>query len=61
MYSYKPSTALNQQITYSLYYAGNRAKGGMFLQCCRWMSVQHLLSGAVSDSNYMIQVGAFKA
>lgn len=51
-FRFKPSTALNQRITYSQYYADNVAKGGVFLQECGWMGVANLWNGAISDSMY---------
>jgi hypothetical protein len=52
-FTYKPSSALNQRITYSAYYGMNCAKGGVFLQLCGWLGVEELWVGAVSDSHYM--------
>ena len=56
---FQPTTALNQRITYSAYYAGNCAKGGVFIQLCGWMGVSHLWCGATSDSKYMEVTGMF--
>ena len=51
-FTYQPSTALNQRITYLSYYAKNCAKGGVFLMLCGWLGVMNLWSGATSDSHY---------
>ena len=40
--SYKPGGADEQRLTYSAYYAANCAKGGVFLQLCGWLGVEHL-------------------
>ena len=52
-FTFKPSSAQLQKITYSSYYAMNCAKGGVFLQLCGWMGVEELWVGATSDSHYM--------
>ncbi len=52
--NFKPSSALNQRITFSLYYATNCFKGGVFLQLCGWMGVAELWVGATCDSYYMV-------
>jgi hypothetical protein len=52
-FCYKPSTALNQRITYSAYYGMNCAKGGVFIQLCGWLGVEELWVGNVSDTHYM--------
>lgn len=52
-FNFKPSGAQNQRITYSQYYASNCAKGGVFIQCCGWVGVSELWTGATSDSFYM--------
>ena len=57
---YKPSTAINQQITYLRYYASNCAKDGCFVQLCGWMGVEELWTGAISDSKYQIMTEIFK-
>jgi hypothetical protein len=59
-FTYKPSSALNQRITYSAYYGMNCAKGGVFLQLCGWLGVEELWVGAVSDSMYMDQTSILK-
>jgi hypothetical protein len=53
----KPSDADLQWLTYSLYYGGNVAKGGIFLQLCGWLSSWDLWLGAVSDSDYLEKSG----
>ena len=53
----KPSDAELQRLTYSLYYNGNVAKGGVFLQLCGWLGAWDLWSGAVSDSDYFDNSG----
>ena len=50
---HKPSQSLLQRITYSSYYAGNVAKGGIFIQLCGWLGTHELFTGAMSDSEYM--------
>ena len=57
---YKPSTVLNQQITYSCYHAGNCANGGVYIQLCGWLGTEELWTGAVSDSKYQEKTGIFK-
>ena len=57
---YKPSTALNQQITYSCYHAGNCANGGVYIQLCGWLGTEELWTGAVSGSKYQEKTGIFK-
>ena len=42
-------TLLNDEL-----YAQNCAKGAVFIQPCGWMGTYHLWSGAVSDTEYMI-------
>jgi DDE superfamily endonuclease len=56
-FTYKPSASDIQRNTYSMYYAGNVAKGGVFIQPCGWMGTHHLWVGAVSDSEYMERSG----
>ena len=58
---FKPSTALNQCITYSCYYVSNFAKGGVFVQLCGWLGTEELWTGAVSNSKYQDMTGIFKA
>jgi hypothetical protein len=48
----KPTDADLQRLTYSLYYGGNVAKGGIFLELCGWLGGWELWLGAVSDSDY---------
>ena len=59
-FTFKPSSAQMQKITYSSYYAMNCAKGGVFLQLCGWMGVEELWVGATSDSYYMEKSGILK-
>lgn len=58
--NFKPSRAHNQQLTYSTYYAGNCAKGGVFIQPCGWIGVKCLWVGATSDTQYMEKTGIFE-
>ena len=53
VFGFKPSGADEQRITYSLYYNGNCAKGGVFIQLCGWLGVEKLWVGAISDTQYM--------
>ena len=53
----KPTDADLQRLTYSLYYGGNVAKGGVFLQLCGWLGGWELWLGAVSDSDYLEKSG----
>ena len=46
-----------QRLTYSAYYAGNVAKGGVFLQLCGWSGAHELFPGAMGDSNYLNDTG----
>ena len=59
-FTYQPSGAQNQKITYSSYYAMNCAKGGVFLQLCGWMGVEELWVGATSDSFYIEKSGILR-
>ena len=52
-FRFAPSSALNQRISFSLYYNENCAKGGVFLQLCGWGGVGDLWSGRISDNDYM--------
>ena len=58
--SYKPGGADKQRLTYSMYYAANCAKGGVFMQLCGWMRVEHLWVGATSDSHYQEHTKIFE-
>jgi DDE superfamily endonuclease len=51
--TFKPSLFDIQRCTYSQYYAGNVAKGGVFLQPCGWFGTHELWVGSISDSEYM--------
>jgi hypothetical protein len=53
----KVSDALLQSLTYSQYYAGNVAKGGIFVQLCGWMGTHDLYPGAMSDTKYFKETG----
>ena len=59
-FTYQPSGASEQRLTYSQYYAGNCAKGGVFLQLCGWMGVESLWVGATSDSHYQEKTKIFE-
>ena len=59
-FTYQPSGADDQRLTYSLYYATNCAKAGVFMQLCGWMGVEHLWVGATSDSHYQENTKIFK-
>ena len=50
--NYQPTLSHVQRITYSSYYGGNCAKGGIFLQFCGFLGGFDLFSGGVSDSEY---------
>ena len=53
----KPSDANLQRLTYSQYYAGNVAKGGVFVQLCGWLGAWELWLGGVSDTDYLERSG----
>ncbi|HSN65142.1 MAG TPA: hypothetical protein VLS94_00795 [Fusibacter sp.] len=53
----KPTDAMLQRLTFSQYYNGNVAKGGVFLQLCGWLGGWELWSGAVSDTDYFDSSG----
>jgi len=53
----KPTDADLQRLTFSLYYGGNVAKGGIFLQLCGWLGASELWLGGVSDSDYQERSG----
>uniref|UniRef100_A0A7S1UPM4 DDE Tnp4 domain-containing protein n=1 Tax=Grammatophora oceanica TaxID=210454 RepID=A0A7S1UPM4_9STRA len=53
----KPSDAGLNRRTYSSYYGGNVAKGGVFIQLCGWLGVWELWMGAVSDTYYIMKSG----
>jgi DDE superfamily endonuclease len=57
---FKPSAADTQRNTYSAYYAGNVAKGGVFIQPCGWMGTHDLWVGATTDSDYLSRSGVLK-
>ena len=52
--------ALNRQ-TWSAYYDGNVAKGGVFLQLCGWLGAHELWTGAVGDTPYFEDSGILEA
>ena len=52
---FKSGDANNQRLTYSSYYAGNVAKGGVFVQLCGWMGTHELYPGAITDSEYILK------
>ena len=60
IFSFKPSGAYEQRVTYSSYYASNCAKGGVFLQLGGWMGVEELWVGATSDTHYQQETGIFQ-
>lgn len=50
---YKPTDAEVQALTFSSYYSGNVAKGGVGIQPCGWILVEELWMGAMSDSAFL--------
>jgi DDE superfamily endonuclease len=50
--TYKPSAADAQRNTYSAYYGGNVAKGGVFIQLCGWIGTEDLFVGSICDTDY---------
>jgi hypothetical protein len=60
MASPSDAPSLNRK-TYSSYYRGNVAKGGVFIQLCGWLGVWNLWTGAVSDSYYIVHSGILEA
>ena len=54
---YAFSDADLNRFTYSVYYAMNCFKGGIFIQLCGWMGTAHLWVGAVSDTDYNKRAG----
>ena len=54
---FKSGDATNQRLTYSQYYAGNVAKGGVFIQLCGWIGTHDLYPGAITDSEYVLKSG----
>ena len=59
-FDFKPSGAYEQRVTYSSYYAGNCAKGGVFVQLGGWLGVEELWVGATSDTHYQEETAIFK-
>ena len=47
------------QHTNSTSYAGNVAKGAVFLQLCSWMGTWELWAGAISETKYQTRSGVF--
>ena len=60
-FQFKPGGADEQRMTYSSYYGGNVGKGGVFLQLCGWLGVEHLWVGATSDTYYQERSGIPKS
>jgi len=54
---YTPTEASLNRRTYSSYYGGNVAKGGVFVQLCGWLGAHSLWVGAVSDTKYLSESG----
>ena len=54
---YKPTEASLNRRTYSSYYGGNVAKGGVFVQLCGWLGTHSLWVEAVSDTKYLSESG----
>ncbi len=57
---FKPSSAELQSLTYSDYYGGNCAKGGVAVQPCGWIRVYQLFTGGASDTYYLSKCGAME-
>lgn len=53
----KPQDSDAQRNTFSVYYAGNVAKGAICIQLCGWMGTFELWVGAVTDSDYFERSG----
>jgi hypothetical protein len=58
---HQPSSAESSRLTYSPYYGGTCAKGGIFIQSSSWIGTHDLWMGAVSDSEYLTRCGILKA
>ena len=58
---HKATDALIQRLTYSSYYSGNVAKGGVFVQLCGWLGTHELYPGAMSDTDYLNKTGILEA
>ena len=56
--NYMPTLSHAQRLTYSSYYGGNCAKGGVFLQMCGYLGVEKLYTGGISDLDYLKLVDA---
>ena len=52
-----PSDSYLLRLTYSSYYAGNVAKGGVFIQLSGWLGTLELYPGGMSDSKYLNETG----
>jgi hypothetical protein len=48
----KTSDPALQRNTWSSYYSGNEAKGGVLLMLCGWINTSELWAGAVSGTKY---------
>lgn len=59
-FNFKPSSAEDQRATFSKYYNGNCAKGGVFIQLCGWLGTSCLWTGHISDSDYMEKTGVLR-
>ena len=57
---FQPSSAELQSLTYSDYYSGNCAKGGVSVQPCSWIRVYDLFTGGASDTYYLTKCGAME-
>lgn len=60
MLRFKPTLADSQKLTYNQYYNGNCGKGDVAVQPCRWIRVDHLWVGGISDNQYMINNKIFE-
>ena len=49
-----------QRITYSSYYGGGIAKGGVFIQPCGWIGIFEFYPGSILDSDYLHKMGIFE-
>ncbi len=49
----QPSEPEFNRATYSKYYGGNCAKGGIFTQLCGWEGTLELFTGSIGDSEYI--------
>jgi len=58
-FSFKPSGAYEQRITYSPYYASNCSKAGVHIQLGGYMGGEELWVGAITDSQYQDETKIF--